>query len=144
MPKIYPNSLGQDKINLDIYIPSFPHPHLTITFESAHYFVDDKISAAFDSKSCQFFFLLNHIYVKILPVETSLHSPLAMYYDYCLSSGYCWQIEQNKQNAVSRSYFHNDILLVYQGQSKHQVVCFTPVTKVDQLIMIFWDLFGAI
>ena len=33
---------------------------------------------------------------------------------------------------------------LYQGLSKHQEVCFTPVTKVEKLIVIFCDLFGAI
>ena len=28
--------------------------------------------------------------------------------------------------------------------SKHQEVCFTHVTKVEKLIVIFWDFFGAI
>ena len=31
-----------------------------------------------------------------------------------------------------------------QGLSKHQEVCFTPVTKITKLILAFWDLFGAI
>ena len=33
---------------------------------------------------------------------------------------------------------------IYQGLSKHQEVCFNPVTKVEKFIVIFWDLFGAI
>ena len=33
---------------------------------------------------------------------------------------------------------------LYEGLSKYQEVCFTPVTKVEKLIVIFWDLFGAI
>ena len=32
----------------------------------------------------------------------------------------------------------------YQGLNNHQEVCFTPVTKAEKLIVIFWDLFGAI
>ena len=35
-------------------------------------------------------------------------------------------------------------LYIYQGLSKHQEVCFTPVTKVKKLIVIFCDLFVAI
>ena len=31
-----------------------------------------------------------------------------------------------------------------RGLSKHQEVCFTPVTKVDGLILILFDLLGAI
>ena len=31
-----------------------------------------------------------------------------------------------------------------QGLSKHQEVGFTPVTKILKLIVIFWDLVGAI
>ena len=31
-----------------------------------------------------------------------------------------------------------------QGLSKHQEVCFTPVTKVEKFIVIFGHLFGAI
>ena len=33
---------------------------------------------------------------------------------------------------------------VYQGLSKHQEVRFTPVTKITKLIVVFWDLSGAI
>ena len=36
------------------------------------------------------------------------------------------------------------MLYIYQGLSKHQEVCFTPVTKIPKLIVVFWDLFGAI
>ena len=36
------------------------------------------------------------------------------------------------------------ILIIDQGLSKHQEVCFTPLTKVEKLIVIFCDLFGAI
>ena len=35
-------------------------------------------------------------------------------------------------------------LCLYQSLSKHQKVCFTPVTKVEKMIVIFCDLFGAI
>ena len=31
-----------------------------------------------------------------------------------------------------------------QGLSKHQEVCFTPVTKVEKNIVIFWDFFDKI
>ena len=31
-----------------------------------------------------------------------------------------------------------------QGLSKHQEVCFTPVTKMTKMIVIFWDLLGVI
>ena len=31
-----------------------------------------------------------------------------------------------------------------QGLSKHQEVSSTPVTKVKKLIVVFWDLLGAI
>ena len=33
---------------------------------------------------------------------------------------------------------------VYQGLSKHQEVSSTPVMKVKKLIVVFWDLLGAI
>ena len=33
---------------------------------------------------------------------------------------------------------------IYQGLSKHQEVRFTPVTKITKLIVVFWDLSGAI
>ena len=33
---------------------------------------------------------------------------------------------------------------LYQSLSKHQEVGFTPVTKVPKLIVVFWDLVGAI
>ena len=33
---------------------------------------------------------------------------------------------------------------IYQGLSKHQEVGFIPVTKVKNIIVIFWDLFCAI
>ena len=46
-------------------------------------------------------------------------------------------------NAFKGSYIYNyDIL--YQGLSKHQEVCFTPVTKIPKLIVVFCDPFGAI
>ena len=40
-------------------------------------------------------------------------------------------------------YFFN-YFCIYQGLSKHQEVCFTPVTKVQKMIVVFWDLVGAI
>ena len=33
---------------------------------------------------------------------------------------------------------------LHQGLSKHQEVCLTPVTKVKKIILISWDLLGAI
>ena len=39
---------------------------------------------------------------------------------------------------ISKAYY------IYQGLSKHQEVCFTRVTKVKKMIVIFWNLLGAI
>ena len=39
---------------------------------------------------------------------------------------------------------HNLINTLNQGLSDHQEVCFTPVTKVKQIFVIFWDFLGAI
>ena len=37
-----------------------------------------------------------------------------------------------------------EFVYIYQGLSKHQEVGFTPVMKVTTLILVFFDLIGAI
>ena len=37
----------------------------------------------------------------------------------------------------------NNIFSVYKGLSKHQEVSSNPVTKVKKIIVVFWDLLGA-
>ena len=51
--------------------------------------------------------------------------------------GYKLQVRVNRS---SRSQSDS----INQGLRKHQEVCFTPVTKVEKLIVIFCDLFNAI
>ena len=51
---------------------------------------------------------------------------------------HCWHIyTRPRPTKVGKGH-------LYQGLSKHQEVSSTPVTKVTKLIVVFWDLFGAI
>ena len=65
-----------------------------------------------------------------------------------LSLLYCWLFNDSalflgvaSEKDKATSWFHGKL---NQGLRKHQEVCFTPMTKVEKLIVIFCDLFDTI
>ena len=71
---------------------------------------------------------------------TTLYSQYAFY----------WNDDDRRVNRrrIDNQYIYPEcrlrVFTLHQGLSKHQEVSSTPVTNVKKMIVVFWDLLGAI